>query len=214
MGSSHVTTPWTVILIPARSGDDAVQETAAFSFVVVQQALTDLHSVVFMFLCEHLWAPPGTNFAIFQCYQHLFQCIEANIQLHTQFPGRNPPICADELIEVLFISWADSCAGPPGTWTVSHIAVTTAETHHPLPYCAHILCLVSINIQQVSLNVNGCNFFCMEEFNDTPPLRKHFHVRRHFSRLLLFCYLSHGNKTYKLLAGRFNLYCHTTSICL
>jgi hypothetical protein len=25
-------------------------------------------------------------------------------------------------------------------------------------------------------------------------------------------YLSHGNKTYQLLAGTFNLYCHTTSI--
>jgi hypothetical protein len=28
----------------------------------------------------------------------------------------------------------------------------------------------------------------MEEFNDTPLLRKHFHVRRHFARLPLCCY--------------------------
>jgi hypothetical protein len=41
-----------------------------------------------------------------------------------------------------------------------------------------------------------------------------FCVRHHFARLLPCCYLSHSNKIYKLLAGRLNLYCHTTSIRL
>jgi len=58
-----------------------------------------------MFLFEHSWDPPGANFAIFQRCHHRFQRIEADIQLRTQFPDRNQPIRADELIETLFISW-------------------------------------------------------------------------------------------------------------
>jgi hypothetical protein len=46
----------------------------------------------------------------------------------------------------------------------------------------------------------------MEKLNDTPVLVTNFYIRRHFARLPLCCYLSHGNKTYELLAGRFNLY--------
>ena len=34
-----------------------------------------------------------------------------------------------------------------------------AEMHHPPPHCAHILYLVTINFQQVLMNVNGCYFF-------------------------------------------------------
>ena len=42
------------------------------------------------------------------------------------------------------------------------VTVTTVETYYPLPHCAHhIHCLVSINIQQVSMNANGCNLFHM-----------------------------------------------------
>jgi hypothetical protein len=77
-----------------------------------------------------------------------------------------------------------------------------------------IHCFVSVNVQQASLNINGCNFFRMEKFSDTQLLPAHLHTTRHFARLHLFCYLSHGSKTYELLAGRFNLYCHNTSIRL
>ena len=57
---------------------------------------------------------------------------------------------------------------------VFHVAVATPEMHHPLPHCAHTHCLVSISAQQVSVNVNGGNFFCMEDFSDTPLLHTHF----------------------------------------
>ena len=33
------------------------------------------------------------------------------------------------------------------------------QSHRPPPPCAHIHCLVSINVQQASMNVNICNFF-------------------------------------------------------
>ena len=66
----------------------------------------------------------------------------------------------------------------PNQWR--SLTVTTAETHHPLPHCAHIQRLVSINVQQVLMNVNGCHFFCTEEFSPTALLHMHFHVRHYF----------------------------------
>ena len=59
------------------------------------------------------------------------------------------------------------------------------------------LCLrplvVSINIQQVSMNVSLCYFFHLEEFNFTPLLHTLFHVRRYSVRLPLYCHLSYSN---------------------
>ena len=46
-----------------------------------------------------------------------------------------------------------------GMWLVFHTAVATAEVYHPPPHCAHIHCLVFTDIQQASMNANGCHFF-------------------------------------------------------
>jgi hypothetical protein len=51
------------------------------------------------------------------------------------------------------------------------------------------------------MNINGCNFFRVEEFSDTNLLRTHFHVRRQFARLLLCCYLLHDNKNLQTIGG-------------
>lgn len=83
-----------------------------------------------------------------------------------------------------------------------HVSVTTVETHHPLPHCAHIHCLVSINIQQASMNTNGCQFFHMIEFSGTSLLHVHFHVRCHFVRLSLCYHLFHGNKIEQNISGK------------
>ena len=59
----------------------------------------------------------------------------ANFQLQntlSQLCHHYQPICMDELIEMLFISWHDSYAPPSRTWPGLHIPVPTAETHHPL----------------------------------------------------------------------------------
>ena len=96
---------------------------------------------------------------IFQGCHHRFQRIEADIQLPTQFPSRNPSIHAGELIETFFISRCDNCAWPSGRWLVFHFTVATAETHHPPPHCANIHCFVSVNVQQASMNVIGYSFF-------------------------------------------------------
>ena len=76
---------------------------------------------------------------------------------------------------------------------VFHVIVTTAETHHPLLHCAHIHCLVSINVQQALMNVSGCHFFCTKKFMDTPLLHRELYVRCHSVRLPLCCLLSHSN---------------------
>lgn len=39
------------------------------------------------------------------------------------------------------------------------IAVTTDETHYSPRNCAHIHCLVTVNVQQLSMSVNGCSLF-------------------------------------------------------
>ena len=154
--------------------------------------------------------PTWQNYALLQHCHHHFQSIEANIQLRTQFPSHNLPIRVDELIETLFISWCDSCAWPSGTWLVFHVAVATAETCHPPPHCVNIHCLVSINVQQASLNVIGCNFFHMEEFSYTPLLHTHFHVILSDCPSAVICHTA--TKCNGILAGRFNLYCHITNI--
>ena len=69
--------------------------------------------------------------------------------------------------------------------SVIHVTIITTEMHHSLPHCAHIHYLVSLNIQQDSVNVNGSNFFRMEEFIVTLLLHMQFCVRHCFVRLPL-----------------------------
>ena len=64
----------------------------------------------------------------------------------------------------------------------------------PPTHCANTYCLIFINVQQASVNANGCHFSCMEEFSSTHLLHAHFHVRHHLVRLPLWCHLSHGNE--------------------
>ena len=68
-----------------------------------------MYKVFSLFLCEHSCDTSVTKFIIFQYCHHCFQHIEAYIQLCTQFPSRDTPICVAGLMEVLFISQCDSC---------------------------------------------------------------------------------------------------------
>ena len=92
--------------------------------------------------------------------------------------------------------------------------VTTTEMHHPPPHYTHIHCLVSISIQQASVNVNGCHFFCMEDFCSMSLLYTNFCVRSHSVRLPLCCHLSRSKKMEWNISGIFNIYYHTTNIHL
>ena len=74
------------------------------------------------------------------------------------------------------------------------VTVTTAETHHPPLHYAYIHHLLSMNVRQASVNVNGCHFF--------PHRGIQFHTfasyalpcQKVFVRLLLCCHLPHSNK--------------------
>ena len=75
--------------------------------------------------------------------------------------------------------------------------------------------IVSINVQQALMNVNGYNSFHMEEFNRTPLLGKYSMLDAILSEFPSDA-ISHVATTCNIgiLVGRFNLYGHTTNICL
>ena len=81
----------------------------------------------------------------------------------------------------------------------------------PLAVC-YIHLLVNVNVQQASMNVNGCYSFCMREFNSNPLLHLHFHVRPILSDRPSADICHTATKCNGILVGRFNLYCHPTNI--
>ena len=163
--------------------NDIIQKTVTFSLILVQYNRTNLRTVPFLFLCEHAWEPPSTNFVIFQHCHHCLQCSGADIQLCTQFPDCNLLIHTDEL-RWLFISWQLCMA----IWSMASLPYHCCHCWNAPPTASQC-----INVQQASMNVNGCNFSCIEEFNDTPLLHTHFHVRRHSAWLSLCCHLSYSS---------------------
>jgi len=82
------------------------------------------------------------------------------------------------------------------------------------PHCAHIHCLVSRSIQQVSVNISGCNSFCVEEFSSTPLLCRHTYVRSILSDCPSAAICHRATKCNGILVGRFRLYCRATKISL
>lgn len=76
-----------------------------------------------------------------------------------------------------------------------HITLIIVEMYYLLSNYAHIHYLVTVNVQQTSVNVNGCILFHMEELNDTYLLYIHFHSRLYFA-----IYLKQGKK--KWIIGR------------
>ena len=118
--------------------------------------------------------------------KHNDNIFRANSQLQNtifQLSHHHQSVWLDELMKTLFILQCDSCAWPPGTWLVFHVAVTLLKhaTHHLSVLKIH--CLVSINIRQETMNVRGCYFYYVEEFNSTTLFLSHFHVRCHCLRL-------------------------------
>ena len=83
-------------------------------------------------------------------------------------------------------------------------------------HCVHIHCLVSMNVYSARIDVcQWVQYFLMEEFSDISLLHTHFHVRCHSVRLSSCCHLSHNKKKSNgILAGWFNLFCHTMNIHL
>ena len=171
--------------------NDATQKTVTFNFVLVQWVLTNLHTKFFLFFYGNLWEPSHANCHI-PTLPPLFP---------TQWRWYSAPYIIPRLWSTDLCKWADQDTlhfvvgelWPFRIWLLFHISVITAEMHHLLPHCADICCLVYISIKQALMNINGCNFFCMEGFNDTHLLHTHFHIRCHFVRSPLCCHL-YGKK--------------------
>ena len=106
---------------------------------------------------------------------------------------------------MLFILWCDNCVWPSGTWLVFHVIVTTVEMQHPPPPCTHVCCLVSTNVQQVSVNAifspwrNLMTDLCFIHISVSDAILS--------AAVCLMATKCHG-----ILVGRLNLYCHATDI--
>ena len=94
---------------------------------------------------------------------------------------------------------------------VTTVTIASAKMHHPLPHCAHIHCLVSVNTQQMSMTVNGCHCSCIVS-------SPHLHFIHPFTSdaILSDCpsaAICHTTTTCSgILVGKFILCCHTTNI--
>lgn len=61
-----------------------------------------------------------------------------------------------------------------------------------LNFITHCLCLASVNVQPVLVNVSGCQLLNVEEFSDTPFAFSAVQCQSPFC-LPLSCFLSHNN---------------------
>ena len=103
------------------TSNDVIQKTVTFNLVLVQWVLKNLDMV--------FYGCGPTDVA------HLAQALQcSNIAtivsnalkpIFMQFPGNNLLICADSLIETLFISWCNSC-----TWQECGLSFTLESENH------------------------------------------------------------------------------------
>lgn len=101
-----------------------------------------------------------------------------------------------------------------GTNRDDQITVTSAEMHHPLPLCSHPLfrfykhSAAITECQGTTFSAFSENF---SEFNETPLLHPHFHMRHHSVRLPCAAIPCMATACSIILVERFRFYCHTTN---
>ena len=143
-------------------------------------------------------------------YRTLFDRANSLLQ-KSIFSTLFPPLSNSHRWDILLR--CGNCAWLSRKWIVFHVAFATTETQHPLLQSGHSHCLVSVNVQQVLINVSGCHF--------SPWRNSMAHlcfICTSMSEAILsdcpFAAISHTSTTCNgILVGRFNLYCHTISIC-
>ena len=97
-------------------------------------------------------------------------------------------------------------------WLVFHSAVAIAKMNHPLLHCAHIHCLVSVNVQQMSVSQrvqffpHGRIWRCAFSWSALPS-------QVPFCQTVpLLPSVTQLTKCNGILVRGLNLYCHTTNI--
>lgn len=89
----------------------------------------------------------------------------------------------------------------PETWLEIWITVATSVW-------IHIYCLVSLNVQQTSINGDMCSFFHMESFNDTSFFCMYLHFRLSFSQTAVYLSLRTRGKLWVISGKVLLLYRH------
>ena len=124
---------------------------------------------------------------IFPCSHHHYLCIFASNE-------QEPACCACRNL----YQWR---------WPT----VTTDETHHPLHYCAHIHCLVSLNFSKCQWMSVGANFSTWRS-SATHLCFMHTSMSDVILSDCPSAAIPHmATKCNGILVGRLNLYCHTTN---
>lgn len=149
---------WLILVTPHLvTSNYMIQKNITFKLLLVQLVLTNLHTVFFLFLCEYLSQSHWSKL----WYSNITKTDSNTLKtIFSSVHNTLVVICWFVhflLMETLPISWCDSCVWPSRTWLVFHIAFAIAEAHHSLTQCAHIYCLISIHVQQESMNLSGCN---------------------------------------------------------
>lgn len=186
---------WLVVVTPhILTSHYEVQETVTLGLLFIQYILKTCMLCSFCSCLSSWWDHLAQTLWYCNVVTFVSDTLKSIFSSSHSSPGCNLLICVDWLSKVLFILWCDTCAWPSGTWLAFHITGTIDEIYNPLPHCANIHSLLSTNVQQALMNINGCYFFLTEEFSDTPVLHTLFHVRRLFVRWPLCYNLPHGNR--------------------
>jgi len=136
---------------------------------------------------------------------------QQNVFLSTYSPPLAVHFCQPWTRACIPRSW--KAAWQSRTW-ISSTSLSSLLKHHPLPHYAHIHCLDSTKMQQVSMNVSGCHFSAWRN------LVTHLcFIHTSMSDIILtgcpsatICHTA--TKCHGIVVGMFSLYCHTTTICL
>jgi len=143
-----------------------------------------------MLLCEYLRDSPGENFQYCNAAT-IVSNVQKLIFSSVQFSGCNPPICMNELIEMLFILWCDCCA-----WAFKCSLSFMLPSHVACNYCWHTIPTASlcshplIGVHKCSVSIDECQ---------RVPFFPHEGIQRHtFSSYTLPCW---GNPRYLYKLG-------------
>ena len=159
-GNSHVAIPWAAVLTASHSwwphvSSQIMMHLRRVSLSALYWFSRTWRTCIQCSFCscvEHLWDPPGANFAVFQHCYHSFQHTKADIQFCTEFSGYNLPVCVDELIVTLcFVVW-QLCMASQNMVSYSCCCCHCQNTPPTASLCSHPL----FGLQKHSANVHEC----------------------------------------------------------
>jgi len=138
----------------------------------------------------------------------------------TLIDGANPQL-QNTILQHTSISYTFLLAMNKSLYAMQHqrwptAAVMTPGTYHPPPHCAHIHCLLFINIQQALRNVNECHFLLCGGVQWYTFASYTFPCQMPFCLtgppFAAICHMA--TKCNGILVGRPSLYCLSTNICI